>query len=75
MDLNFNMLNPDVIDSFSLPQLRHHLQRLGLPTTGGPKGGVKKFIQERLRAHIIGQQVSSQTTNPIGQADFTRDAT
>ena len=69
------MLKPEAIDSFGLPQLRHHLQRLGLPTTGGPKGGVKKFLQERLRAHIIGQQDSSQTANPIGQADFTREAT
>ena len=74
-ELNLIMLNPEAIDSFSLPQLRHHLQRLGLATTGGTKGGVKKCLQERLRAHIIGQQVPSQTTNPIGQAVFTRDAT
>ena len=43
--------------------------------TGGPKGGVEKCIQERLRSLIIDQLDPSQTPNLISQAVSTRDAT
>ena len=54
------MLNIEAIEAFSLPQLRYHLQQYNLPTTGGPKGGVKKFLQEKLKAHILSMNDPSQ---------------
>lgn len=58
------MLNPEAIESFSLPQLRFHLQKFGLSVTGRSKSGVKKFLQERLRTHIICQSDLIQPPNP-----------
>ena len=54
------MLNIEAIEAFSLPQLRYHLQQYNLPTSGGPKGGVKKFLQEKLKAHILSMNVPTQ---------------
>ena len=54
------MLNIEAIEAFSLPQLRYHLQQYNLPTTGGPKGGVKKFLQEKLKAHILSMNDPTQ---------------
>ena len=58
------MLNPEAIEGFSRPQLGFHLQKFGLPVTGGPKGGVKKFLQERLRPHIISRSDPTQPPHP-----------
>ena len=54
------MLNTEAIEAFSLPQLLYHVQKYNLPTTGGPKGGVKKFLQEKLKAHILSMNDPTQ---------------
>ena len=57
------MLNPEAIEAFNLPQLRYHLQKYNLPTTGGPKGGVKKYLQEKLKAHILSLTNTTQSSD------------
>ena len=57
------MLNPEAIEAFNLAQLRYHLQKYNLPTTGGPKGGVKKYLQEKLKAHILSLTNTTQSSD------------
>ena len=57
---SLKLLSIEAIEAFSLPQLRYHLQQYNLPTTGGPKGGVRKFLQEKLKAHILSMNDPSQ---------------
>ena len=61
------MLNPEAIEAFNLAQLRYHLQKYNLPTTGGPKGGVKKFLQEKLKAYILSFSDSTQPSDTVEQ--------
>ena len=56
-----NNLSVEQIENLSLPSLKQHLQSLGLSISGegAGKGGLKKFLESRLKSFLFPEDSSS----------------